>query len=384
NPDKKQTTKHGIAIKPTTNVYAKTSTGSKKLKGYTLGSNLKFTTYTQNWYKATVIIDGESQTGYIYKRDVTDKFNAKSIVNPRQTYTYSEMVRDIKELEKTYPGLISTEVIGKSVHNRNIHLVKLGVGDTKITVNGSHHGREWMTTNLTMYQIDQYSQAFANNKSFKGQDVRDILSKVTIYFVPMVNPDGVTLSQSGANGFSNKSALIRMNNGSTNFRAWKSNGRGVDLNRQYPDGWKALKPSITSPAYGFYKGPRALSEPETQAVHNLAVKNNFESHVAYHSSGEIIYWAYNATGSLLNKNRQIANMISNKTGYALVPPNPRASGSGYTDWVIGTLKKPGFTVEVSPYVVERPVPISNFNRIWKQNDTLPLLIAKEAYLRTSK
>src|SRR5699024_6487233 len=90
NPDKKQTTKHGIAIKPTTNVYAKTSTGSKKLKGYTLGSNLKFTTYTQNWYKATVIIDGESQTGYIYKRDVTDKFNAKSIVNPRQTYTYSE------------------------------------------------------------------------------------------------------------------------------------------------------------------------------------------------------------------------------------------------------------------------------------------------------
>ncbi|MFC0013767.1 MULTISPECIES: M14 family metallocarboxypeptidase [Allobacillus] len=381
----KQTTQKGFAAKPNVYVYNGLSKKSTKLKGYSLNSQLTFKTYTDNWYEATVYVNGKPKTGYISKSDIIDnQIKPRSFVNPKQVYSYRDMVTDINQLEQHYSGLINTEVIGKSVEGRNIYLVKLGYGDTKITINAAHHAREWLTTNLVMNQIDQYSQAFAKGSKYNGYNVRDLLSKVTIYYVPMVNPDGVTLNQFGPSGFSNYSQLIRMNSGSKDFKAWKANSRGVDLNRQYPAGWNTIRNLEYSPGPERFKGLRPLSEPEVIAVANLAKKHNFKTHVAYHSSGEVLYWAYNAAGSLRLTSRKIANQISNQTGYWMIPQQSNPSGGGYTDWVIDSLKTPGFTPEISPHVGPRPVPISNFDRIWNQNKSIGLMLAEEAYNNRNK
>ncbi|WP_226036348.1 M14 family metallocarboxypeptidase [Aquibacillus saliphilus] len=368
----------GIAVRDKTFVYNRSSRNSKKLKGYDFGSKLIYKSFTSNWYEASVFIDGKKHDGYIHKNDVVEEMvDIGAIVNPKKVYSYNQMVHDITKLKKAYPGVIRTDVIGKSVEGRDLHLVKVGTGDKKITINSSHHAREWITTNLVMNQIDEYSRAFVNGAKIDGYNVRDLLSQVTIYYVPMVNPDGVTLNQFGANGFSNKSQLIRLNNGSTNFTAWKANSRGVDLNRQYPAGWETIRNVASSPGPDSYKGTAPLIEPEVRALYNFTKKHNFKSHVAYHSSGEILYWAYNSTGRLREAFREIAEKISDKTGYSLYhPSNP--SGGGYTDWIIDTLKKPGFTPEVSPHVGNRPVPLSNYNRIWNQNNSIGLMLAKEA------
>lgn len=62
----------GIALKSPTKVYSKTSTSSSALKSYKKGTILSFksSTQNQNWYEATVYINGKATAGYIAKGDV--------------------------------------------------------------------------------------------------------------------------------------------------------------------------------------------------------------------------------------------------------------------------------------------------------------------------
>lgn len=122
-----------------------------------------------------------------------------------------------------------------------------------------------------------------------------------------------------------------------------------------------------------------MTEPEVRALYNFTLKHDFKTAVAYHSSGEILYWNFHQDPVRYKRDHNIAEMIERKTGYRLVYPGPNPSGGGYTDWFIISQKKPGFRPEISPYVGPRPVPISNFSRIWKQNDSIGLMLADEAY-----
>ncbi|PWA12882.1 hypothetical protein DCC39_03155 [Pueribacillus theae] len=65
-----QQSEKGIGLKSPTRVYSSLSTSSEILKSYSQGSILKYRTYTDNWYEATVYIDGKPKIGYIHKNDV--------------------------------------------------------------------------------------------------------------------------------------------------------------------------------------------------------------------------------------------------------------------------------------------------------------------------
>src|SRR5699024_9025981 len=57
----------GIALKDNTAVYTSASKNSNKRRDYSQGSILKFYTFTNNWYKTGVYINGKKETGYIHK-----------------------------------------------------------------------------------------------------------------------------------------------------------------------------------------------------------------------------------------------------------------------------------------------------------------------------
>lgn len=66
-----QKTLNGRALASKTNVYLKASKNSKILKSYKKKSVLKFKSLSKYWYEATVYINGEPTTGYIFAGDVT-------------------------------------------------------------------------------------------------------------------------------------------------------------------------------------------------------------------------------------------------------------------------------------------------------------------------
>ncbi|WP_051556390.1 M14 family metallopeptidase [Alkalihalobacterium bogoriense] len=304
----------------------------------------------------------------------------KRIVNAKvQNYTYRQMENDIRALERMYPGLIETKVLGKSLDGRNIYAVKLGRGSTEVLINGSNHAREHMTTNVIMKQIDEYAFAYANGNRFGGFDVKQVLDRTSIWYVPMVNPDGVTLVQQGANALnSNRIAqeAVRINGGSNNFAPWKANARGVDLNRQFPHFWNTITNNPGRPSPSMYKGPRPLSEPESITMYNFVQENqHLKTIIDYHSSGEVIF---------ARNPGPLTRTVSNKTGYPIIDVTRSTSGGGFASWFAVQYKKPGFTLEISPYVGDRPVPVSNWDRVWRQNDSVGLIVADEAYTNRNR
>jgi g-D-glutamyl-meso-diaminopimelate peptidase len=344
----------------------------------TIGANVDYSIVEDRG--SYIKVNFADRYGFVKKSQVTIKSIAgKDLVNPRVEYSYVQMSKDIDEIINTYPGLATKHVIGKSVDGRNLYAVKLGKGSTEIMINASHHAREHMTTNIVMEMLDQYAQSYVKNVKIDGYAVKSILDRASIWFVPMVNPDGVTLVQKGHTSAKNPSQVLKINGGKTDFSAWKANIRGVDLNRQYPAGWSTIVGDTGKPSPHNYKGPKPLSEPESKAMYDFTNGKDFKTAVSYHSSGEILYWHYKQGTERTSRDREIANMINSKTGYKLVAPKENPSGGGFTDWFISEHLKPGYTPEISPYVGERPVPLSSFDSIWAENKAIGVMLADEAY-----
>ncbi|MWC31241.1 M14 family zinc carboxypeptidase [Paenibacillus sp. MMS18-CY102] len=311
---------------------------------------------------------------------------SSSIVQPNQVYSYSVMSSDIKKLAARYPGLIKPSSIGSSEYGRDLLSFELGKGPAIILLNGSHHAREWMTTIWLMAMTEYYAKAYENNASWNGIRVRELLDHVTFRIVPMVNPDGVTLQQQGPSAFpaADRPALIRMNDGSANFKRWKANGKGVDLNRQYPAQWPYIANPASAPHYMNYKGAAPLQAKESKAMANLAQMINPELAISYHTAGEIVYWNFHTLAENVSRDRAIATSYAAMTGYRLVAPTANPSGGGFTDWFITQFHKPALTPELGRANGNSHVPLSEWNRIWGQNRDTGWMFAERAYSQWMK
>lgn len=316
-------------------------------------------------------------TGLIFPF-VVSPIKAADYVNLNKTTTYTSMTQDIKELAYHYPGLITYKSLGKTIYGRDIWAVKLGKGDATVFYNGAHHGREWISTNITMEMLDQYANAYKNKSTFDGYNVFNLLNNVSIWFVPMVNPDGVTLQQFGPDAFPSnvRSNLIKMNNGSKNFKRWKANAQGIDPNRQYPAGWSKLGNKPSNPSYKNYKGTKPLQTIENKLLYNFTYYVDPEITVSYHSAGRILYWHYNNTKANYKRDFTLAKAFSTMTGYSLVAPSS-GGGGGYKDWFITEFQRPAFTPELSYAVNETNPPLSVIPEEWRRNKKAGLYLADE-------
>ncbi|MDP4108939.1 MAG: M14 family metallopeptidase [Bacillota bacterium] len=298
-----------------------------------------------------------------------------NVVDTNISYTYEILERDVAGLKARYP-FIETGVAGKSVLNKNLYYIKLGVGPNQVFYNAAHHSLEWITSPLLMKFAEEFAKAYADGRTLPGgYSPRRIWDESSIYIIPMVNPDGVDLVLNGLspdNPFYED--LIRWNKGSSDFSSdWQANIRGVDLNHNYNAAWeesKAAEPvyGITGPGPTRYSGPFPESEPESKAVADFTRNRNFRLVLAYHTQGEVIYWDF--MGMAPPEARTIAEAFSKDSGYKLDETAGIASYAGYKDWFIKEYRRPGFTIEAG--LGKNPLPVSQFGRIY--NDNIKLLL----------
>lgn len=303
---------------------------------------------------------------------------AAKVVHTNKAYSYEQLENDINQLKKQHNGQLEVKSIGTTHFGREIWAIKVGKGKKNIVIIGAHHGREWLTSMLLMKMLETYAATYEKTGSFPFTSTY-ILNEVSIWFVPMLNPDGVTIQQHHFEEIPAKqiNRLRIMNNGSSNFSRWKANGTGIDLNRQYPAGWTELPMQPESPHYQFYKGKRPLEAREVIALTNFIKEVNPSLAVAYHSAGREIFWNYK-NGKHLKRDRKLAEKIAKITGYKLAKPPKKATGGGFTDWFITTYHRPAMTIEISYLVGETNPPLSVFKTEWKRNRWVGLKLAKEA------
>jgi g-D-glutamyl-meso-diaminopimelate peptidase len=300
------------------------------------------------------------------------------IVKANKPYTYEMLENDLSKIQKKYHEKVKIKSIGTTPFDRDIWAIKLGKGKKNVVLIGSHHGREWLTSIMLMKMLESYAASY-DEKGLFGFKSNHILNDVSLWFVPMLNPDGVTIQQHELQRFPSKhqELLVKMNEGSTNFESWKSNGMGIDLNRQYPAGWEGLNQDPASPSHKFYKGEKPLEAKEVRSLTRFINEINPSIAVAYHTAGREIFWNYH-NGKYLKRDKLIANKISKLTGYKLAKPVKDAVGGGFTDWFITTYHRPALTIEISYLVGETNPPLSIFNNEWKRNRYVGLKLAAEA------
>lgn len=293
--------------------------------------------------------------------------SVEDIVVPGATYGFSEMAEDLFQLQERYP-FIQILSAGRSVEGRELYIARLGTGAREYFYHGAIHANEWITALVMMKFIEDYAKAYRNNSPLLGYDIRSLFNQATIWVMPMANPDGVELVLEGISPQNPYYELVlRANNGSQDFRRWKANIRGVDLNNQFPAFWdiEAAK-GPRQPSYRDYAGPYAFSEPESQAMGNFTYAHNFRSVIALHTQGQVIYWGYRGFEPAVSG--VIAENMGRVSGY--YPIRYVESDAGYRDWFIQDWRRPGFTVEAG--LGTNPLPISQFPTIYSQ--VLPILL----------
>ncbi|WP_237151168.1 M14 family zinc carboxypeptidase [Pontibacter actiniarum] len=81
--------------------------------------------------------------------------------------------------------LFEVQVVGKSVEKRDIYLVKAGTGKTKVMLWSQMHGDE-ATATMALFDLLHFLQQADQMDPVRQQILRD----TTLYFIPMLNPDG--------------------------------------------------------------------------------------------------------------------------------------------------------------------------------------------------
>jgi g-D-glutamyl-meso-diaminopimelate peptidase len=359
-------------------ITAQADTAVKLSSGKVIGKIKANTTLELKNITASVgIIEFLGSAGYVN----LSNFTHTDVVNPTKNVTHQEMEYQLKVFNLLYPDFTELKTIGKSVEGRSIYALRVGNGKKEILLDASLHAREHMTTNVLMEMIDQYSSHYVRDSKFGSYQVKSVLDQTSIWFVPMMNPDGVTLVQNGLNAVANKD-LVRKINGGPNIARWKANIRGVDLNRNFDATWSSiiLTPPYNVPAFKNYKGIAPFSEPESKALRDFVLARPFKSYITYHSSGEIIYWGYDSMNNY-NRNYNLVKSVANVTGYSIIPPNPKKPSAASESWFTKVKKMPAMTVEIAKYSGEGPVSFSQWNDVWRRNQTVGLIGATEASKR---
>lgn len=262
-------------------------------------------------------------------------------------HNYAELTQKIQELARTYPNLLQVSSAGKSTEGRDIWALRISGNLNQannlpaIIYMGGHHAREHLSVELPLY----YAEYFLSEYTKGTPRIVNLLNGRDIHIIPAVNPDGLEYDVA-----SGSYQMWRKN------RSRNSDGTyGVDLNRNYGYQWGTGGSSGNTNSET-YKGPRAFSEPETQAMKAyIEAHQNISTLLTFHTFSELILypWGYKYTGIDIARDQQVHQKMAEKMA-TWNNYSPQQSSSLYqasgdtTDWAYGEHKIISFTFELDP------------------------------------
>jgi hypothetical protein len=201
---------------------------------------------------------------------------------------------------------------GKTYEGRDIWVIKISDNVTydedepEVLYMSGVHGNEKPGYQIVIYSlkaiIEKYTSSYSNDSLTLR--IRKIVNNTELYFIPMVNPDGIE-------------AITRKNKKPNECIGGDTLFFGVDINRNYPYKWDELDihplkyifggfpkiPIRTTVRYplldiqtllkkGYYRGPYPFSENESKAIKQFIENRSIILSVDYHTYGEKILYPW--------------------------------------------------------------------------------------------
>lgn len=277
----------------------------------------------------------------------------------------------IRRLREAYPQF-RQETLTTTAFGRSVEALTIGQGQRLVLYTAAHHANEWITTPVILKFLEELAGAAASGGPIYGVPAENILKAATICAVPMVNPDGVDLVTGAIEaGTLEYETALRLSDNYPQIPfpdGWKANLLGVDLNLQYPAGWRMAREikfsqGFQKPGPRDYVGRAPLNQRETIALADYTRRLDPDLVLAYHTQGEVIYWQfrdYEVPGA-----QALGEEFARLSGYQLADTPYASSFAGFKDWFIQDYRRPGYTIEVG--MGENPLPIEQFDKIYGDN-----------------
>lgn len=338
-------------------------------------------------YIAKIKVCSTGQEGYA---DIRYLKRIDDIVYDCDIYTYGEMADDIAGLQARYPKLLRVNVTGQSVDGRNLYELILGnpSAPKSILVHAGIHAREYVNPYLVMEQLEQCLTLY-DRGTFQGISYRDLLDNVAVHIIPMVNPDGIALSQFGESALRSPVLVQAVQNCyvydvaarrtkstyESYLSRWKANARGVDINKNFSLGFGA-NAKASQPSYAGYSGTTPFSEPETLSLGAVTLLCHPSVIINYHSMGEVAYW------NTVESRYQAINIEFSNYMLSLVPykkMNGGTAAGSYLDWIYSG-DNPVCSITFETGSTTCPFAFEQYPKIWLQHSLV--MQAAAEYART--
>ncbi len=295
----------------------------------------------------------------------------------RQIYSYDSMCEDLMELKENYGKHMQLNVLGTTKDNRNIFEVVVGNPKAKLqmTLVGTLCGTEYMTSLVCMKQLEYYL-CFYETGNYRGLRYQDLFDRVAIRVIPMLNPDGATISQEYLSKINHKKMQDNLRkwferdqtNGGTSLNLdnylmfFEANGNGVDLRKNFEWHFEEVE-SVSDKSSKGFKGEAPATEPEVKAMLHSLKQSKQNLLVVYHTSGAKIAWNFGQEETVLKAGKSYGEKLSAFMNYEPVEENlgTAAYGSlaGYASNVLGVP-----SLQITLGTGAAPLSLNEFNSIW--------------------
>ncbi len=288
---------------------------------------------------------------------------------------YQDLASIIASMEQTalaHPSICQvvdlTQEFGAPLTFEGRSLIAMKISDNvtvdedepAMLVASTHHCREVVPAVIALEAIDRLATGYGTVNA-----ITQAVDEHEIWIIPVCNPDGYEY-------------VFNVDDN------WRKNRRvfptavGVDLNRNYPQGWEYPCAGSTFMSSIVYKGPSPASEAEAQAILMLGESQRFAKVIDYHSSGQEVLWGYACPTHPFDAYFQTeAGLLSTASGYAGAERRPSADGE-HQQWHSGRRGAMSYLVETAlkfqpEYAVAQAEAVQTVNGIgWMLQRPIPL------------
>jgi carboxypeptidase T len=278
--------------------------------------------------------------------------------------SYDQVLARMQELAKQSPDFVQLVDIGDSWEktvkksNHDLWALKIGKGSGKpiVTFVGCTHAREIVTPEMVLMQAEKLVTQYG-----KDAAVTAAVDSREIWLVPMVNPDGHAHAMKGESWRKNANT--------------KDGGKdlpGIDLNRNYGSFWGMVGDS-SDPDSEVFRGPKAFSEPETQAIAAFTTAHVPSIFMTFHSFSNSVMWPWDHANSPPPDARlaKVGAAMGKLSGYeAYQGCDMYLNGGDDEEWVFENLKSLAFTIEIGTWSDGFMPPFAKVPQFFKENSPM--------------
>ncbi|SFR96314.1 M14 family zinc carboxypeptidase [Anaeromicropila populeti] len=283
-------------------------------------------------------------------------------VNWEQIFFYNDIMAYAQYLSVHYSDYIKIDIVGRSLDGRPIILLLVGLGEDSVFLTGGVHGRESLNPMVLLSMMEYYCE-----------EKKKELEKIRFVVVPVLNPDGYSIALQGFDIIENRKLRSIIEAKGIPYYLWKYNGRGIDINRNFPCSLWRKKDALDI----------AASEPETKLLISLFQEIRSIGYLDYHSRGKQIYYYRNSMPAEYNVQQlELAMIIKDMTGYVLVPKKDEIdvgdSGGNTVHYYAEFICNPAFTIETVDDCAFFPLSALYQREIFKEIKMTPFVFLHSA------